>query len=110
VKLQQTSLFTPAPFSDSDTSRDAAKAIIPHIERLEAAVLDALVLTGGACAFEVQERLGMAGDTVRPRLVSLEAKGLAVKTPHKRLTPSGRWAAIWVANDSRVPRGASWPE
>ncbi len=32
-------LFTLAPFSDEDTSREAAKRIVPHIERLERSVL-----------------------------------------------------------------------
>ena len=102
-------LFTPNPFSDPNTSRDSARSIAVHVERLEAAVLDALVLTRGACAFEIEARLKLAGDTVRPRLVSLAGKGLAEKTARTRLTPAGRKAAVWVAAEDKIPTGGDWP-
>ena len=73
--LPQLSLFVRAPYSEPGTSRDAAVAIGPHLERLEAAVLAALRASGGLCAHEVEEATGIAGNTVRPRLVALRGQG-----------------------------------
>ena len=86
--------FTLAPHSDEDTSRDAAKAIAPHLERLEQRVLDALA-TCGLTAEQIQDVTRLMGDTVRPRLVALKHRGLVVKTSERRRTRSGRLAAVW---------------
>lgn len=102
-------LFTLAPHSDPDTSRQAAKQIVQHIEFLESRVLDALVLQRHACAFELEKSLGLRGDTVRPRLVSLVAKGLIRKTNMTRMTPRGRHAAIYEPVLEKMPQGAEWP-
>lgn len=87
-----------APFAlDSATSKGAAREIEPHLERLEFLVLVAIEFHGGLCAFEIERELGLAGNTVRPRLVALCAKGLIRKTDESRVTPSGRRAVIYKA-------------
>ena len=95
-------LFTLAPHSDADTSRAAAKAIVPHLERLEARVLDYLRSQGdfGATAEQIGESLNMAGSTVRPRLVALRAQRanrgpLVCDSGKRRRTRSGRAAIVW---------------
>jgi len=90
-------LWTLAPHSDPDTSRDAAKSIAPHLERLEAEVLGWLRWHGGATADEIEQHTGLAGNTVRPRLVALRARGLVCDSGERRKTRSGRAAVVWKA-------------
>ena len=86
-----------APFSDMDTSLEAARAITPHLANLERQVLDYLTVAGtyGACDHEVQEGLRLGGSTVRPRRVALVGKGLVRWAGKYRLTPAGRRAKVW---------------
>ena len=82
-----------APHSGSETSRAAAvyRFILARREH-------------GATDCEVQDGLGMAGNTQRPRRQELEKSGLIVKTDRTRATSSGRQAAVWVAKKfSDVP-------
>lgn len=90
-------LFTLAPHSDDDTSRAAAKAIVPHIERLERSVLVAL-MARPMSAQALEAATGLAGNSVRPRLVSLRAKGLAEQGEYTT-TLSGRSARVWRLTD-----------
>lgn len=68
-------LFTLAPHSDADASRDAAKKIVPHVERLERVVLQSLRL-GAMCDRCIQHATGLDGNTERPRRVALRNRGL----------------------------------
>lgn len=102
-------LFTLAPFSDMNTSRVAAKSMLPHLARLESRVLDVLVIRGPKCAFELESILKMPGNTLRPRLVALCARGFVVKTTRTKRTLSGRAAAVYEAVEARMPKGAEWP-
>lgn len=88
-------LFTLAPHSDQDTSRAAAKAIVPHLERLESAVLLALEQNGPLTAEQLEYSTGLRGDTVRPRLCRLRAMGMVVDSGERRRTRSGRMAVVW---------------
>ena len=88
--------FTLAPHSDEDTSRAAAKAITPHVERLERLVIGALKDCGPLAAHEIQAALGLSGDTVRPRLVTLRGKELVEESPGQyAVTSSGRSARVY---------------
>ena len=86
-------LFTGAAHSDEGTSREAAKRIVPHKSRLQAMVLEAM--HGGATAQEIEERTGLAGNTVRPRLVELRLRGLVEDSGERRETQAGRLAVVW---------------
>lgn len=86
-------LFTLAPHSDADTSRAAAKAIVPHLERLERRVLEALRL-GALCDRCIQHAAGLDGNTERPRRIALRNRGLiewdgGYDMSHSR--PAKRW-------------------
>lgn len=91
--LPQLSIFTAAPWSDPDTSRAAAKAIEPHIQRLEKVVLDALA--SPLTAEQIEDETGLAGNTVRPRLVALRNRGLVIDSGQRHRTRSGREAVVW---------------
>ena len=80
------------------TSREAAMRIVGEANNQRARILLELYRhDGGLCAFEIEQLLGMSGNTVRPRLVELARHGHVRATDETRLTPSGRPAAIWKA-------------
>tara|TARA_R110000824_G_scaffold163509_1_gene339262 strand:- start:619 stop:1020 length:402 start_codon:yes stop_codon:yes gene_type:complete len=82
----------------SDTSKDAAAEIAPHLGRLQALVFDYIESRGGVGATdeEVQDALGISSSTQRPRRVELIGKGLIKRAASKRKTKSGRDAQVWV--------------
>lgn len=89
-----------APYQKhSRTSRDAAKAIEPDLNRLEQEVLDFIRKQGvrGATDEEVQRGLDMNPSTQRPRRVDLVKYGLVVAAEMKRRTTRGRKAQVWRA-------------
>lgn len=90
--------FTLAPHSDADTSRAAAKAIVEHLPHLELRVLEYLKDCGptGSTNEETADALKMVGDTVRPRMVTLRARGLVKDSGLRRRTHSLRKAVVWV--------------
>jgi hypothetical protein len=83
-----------APWSHHSTSRDAAQAIAPHLNRLAALMLSALRACP-ATADELERATGLAGNTVRPRLWELRRRELVVDSGLTRRTPSGRKAIVW---------------
>jgi hypothetical protein len=90
-----------APFApQSDTSREAAEAIRPHVAGLRAMVLRALGLGHGRTAQQLELETGLPGNTVRPRLLELIERGLAVKTEETRPTLSGRKANVYRVTDA----------
>ncbi|MFW6124605.1 MAG: hypothetical protein ACOC46_00545 [Pirellulales bacterium] len=87
------------PHSGSATSRAAAEAIRPEAGTLSAAVFEFIVGAGdrGATDGEIQRALHLAGDTERPRRRALQQRGLIIDSGHRRKTPSGREAVVWVS-------------
>lgn len=102
-------LFPTAPFSDPDTSLRAARQIEPTLSRLRTMVLEALRREGphGACNHELEVMLGLAGNTVRPRVWELRRFGLVEDSGLRRFTPAGRRAVVWRAKvAAAMPEGA----
>lgn len=89
-----------APRSDETTSAAAARQIEPHLERLQQRVLDAILRAGvsGLTDAEGQVATGLEGSTYRPRRRWLEQHHYVADSGMTRPTPSGRAAAVWVAN------------
>lgn len=94
--------YREAPHSGGETSREAARSIRSALPRLEAMVLSALSGCSGMTAHEMETATGLAGNTVRPRLVGLRERGLIEDTGERRVTPSGRKAVVWRAKRSGV--------
>jgi hypothetical protein len=89
-------LHKPAAYqAHSDTSKEAAAEISPHVSRLESLVLDAIRYSDGLTDEEGQERLSLSGNTYRPRRSSLADKGLVRDSGDRRINSSGRKAASW---------------
>jgi predicted ArsR family transcriptional regulator len=81
----------------SDTSRDAAESMRPHVSGLEADVLSCVKFFGDATCDELEERMGLAHQTASARLKGLADKGLIKDSGARRPTRSGRAARVYVA-------------
>lgn len=99
--MSQLCLVFAAPYSAAGPSKEAAKAIEPHLDRLERIVLSVIALGGdsGRTDGEIEQMAGLAGNTVRPRRVRLVEKGLVRDSGARRRTPSGRPATVWVLTE-----------
>jgi hypothetical protein len=84
-----------APFSDDDTSRQAAERIEPHVAHLEAIVLQCVRDHGRITCDAVEIALSMKHQTASARLNGLERKGLVRRSGEKAKTRSGREAILW---------------
>lgn len=85
------------PYSDTQTSLDAARSMEPHVARLERQVMTALAEAGdtGLCDHELERVTGLQHTTASARRRELVIKGLVVETGARRATPSGRSAKAW---------------
>lgn len=78
------------------TSVDAAHDIKPAVLRLRGRVLTFIASRpNGATAQEIEAGTGIAGNTVRPRLVELREGGSVRDSGRTRKTASGRSAVVW---------------
>lgn len=89
--------YREAPHSGGETSREAARSIRGALPRLEAMVLSALSGCSGMTAQGLEVATGLAGNTVRPRLVALREAGLVEDSGQRERTASGRKAVVWRA-------------
>lgn len=80
------------------TSYGAARAIRGRAKTLRAKVFAFILQRGhlGATLQEMEQTLGMAGNTVRPRRIELEEKGWVQDSGRRRPTDSGKAAIVWV--------------
>ena len=87
-----------APHNGTPTSRDAAADARAMAGKQRARILAHLFACGerGATAQEIESATGLAGNTVRPRLVELRESACAT-TSGTRKTTSGRAAQVWHA-------------
>lgn len=96
---------TRVPFAvGSETSKAAAKALSPRAATSRERVLRFIQGRGnyGATDAEGQTALGMPSHSYVPRRVDLEKAGEVYDSGHRRKTPSGRLAAVWVTKDNRA--------
>ena len=85
------------PANGTATSIMAADAIKPHADTLRLQVLECIRDAGraGMTDEQVQDALGMPGNTERPRRRELFMAGRIVAAPEMRKTRSGRMANVW---------------
>lgn len=87
-------------FKERDTSRAAAAAIAPTVERGRFAVLQVIKDAGpnGITADEVAKKVNRTVLYVRPRVSELRKLNLVHKHPVRRgVNASGQTAHVWVA-------------
>lgn len=99
------------PHSGSATSRAAAESIRPEAGTLSAAVFAFIVGTGerGATDHEIQSALQLDGNSERPRRRALQQRALIIDSGHRRKTPSGREATVWIVAPGRQPANPTEP-
>jgi hypothetical protein len=81
----------------SDTSRDAAESMRPHVSAIENYVLGFVEAPGGATCDEVECLSRLPHQTASARLKGLRDKGLIKFSGAKRPTRTGRAAMVYVA-------------
>ena len=92
-----------APFiqgRDPSTSREAAESMTPEKKAIQyAKLLKALRVAGplGGTREELEHQTGILGNSIRPRLVELQDKGLVMQTTRRRKTLKGKDAFVLVA-------------
>lgn len=84
-----------------ETSREAYCRILPIAGTDRERVFQAIRAAGprGLIDDEGQQQTGIIPQTWTPRRGELAAAGLIVKSGERRLTRSGRWADVWVAEE-----------
>jgi predicted transcriptional regulator len=80
----------------SDTSRDAAESMRPHVSHIEGEIMVILRALGGCTCDEIEAETNLAHQTASARLKGLRDKGLIKFSGAKRPTRSGRAAMVYV--------------
>ena len=93
--LQPWQIHSPAFVHPSQTSQDAAFAILPKQGSLQERVLKAIEIHGGLTDQEIADITGLSPNTARPRRIELTNAGV-IKDGGTRLTKAGRKAVVWV--------------
>lgn len=99
-QAQRNSMRIMAPHSGGVTSAVAARSMDDHTAGLRGTILALLVEQGPLTSQEIEDRTGLEGNTVRPRLVELRAFGRVRDSGRTRLTRSGREAVLWESLDA----------
>jgi transcription initiation factor IIE alpha subunit len=85
------------PFvAGSDTSYAAARSVRHTAPAQREQVFATLYARGPSTAEELEVVLGLAGNSIRPRLVELRRDGRVVDTGRRRRTQSRRYAVVWA--------------
>lgn len=82
---------------DSDTSKEAAEAIAPHINRLQQIALTAIRESGGLTREELSDKTGNPPASIHPRVSELKKMGLIRDSGLRRRNRSGKRAIVCVA-------------
>jgi DNA-binding Lrp family transcriptional regulator len=94
--MTQPDLLSWVPHNGTDTSRDAAESMRPHVSEIEQRVLAFVKLRARTCE-ELEEATGLSHQTASARLKGLADKGLIKDSGARRPTRSGRAARVYVA-------------
>jgi hypothetical protein len=98
ARLAASDVLTPVA-GVRETSRAAAKSVVGDSATIRRRVLAVIEERGayGATDEEIQNSLGLNGNTVRPRRGELQTAGLVRHSGGSRATQSGRKAVVWIA-------------
>jgi hypothetical protein len=88
------------PTNGTPTSDAAAEAAQPKAAAIREQVFEAIKASGddGLTDEQIQEQLGLDGNTQRPRRWELSSKQGRIRESGTRKTRFGRDATVWVAN------------
>jgi transcription initiation factor IIE alpha subunit len=98
--------YVGVPYSDLDTSLEAARSYAEHASTDSTRVLRVIRFLGdhGATDDEIEQALGMPHQTASARRRDLVIAGMVVDSGLRRRTRSGRNAKVWiVATDGVQP-------
>lgn len=89
--------------SPCDTSTEAAKALSPHLGKLQSIALAAIREHGGLTTEQVSDKTGINPKAIEPRVSELKTKGLIVDSGKRRKNKSGKRAIVMVAVPQKAP-------
>jgi hypothetical protein len=89
----------------TETSVKAAKRALPRSGSKRAQVFNYLATVPGATDEEIEQALNMAGNTVRPRRISLVHDQLVFDSGVRRKTRCGNDAIVWTTRQENP----TWP-
>ena len=95
--MTQGDLLSWIPHNGTDTSRDAAESMRPHVSAIEGEIRVLLITLGGCTCDELEVETGLKHQTVSARLKGLADRGLIKDSGTQRKTRSGRGARVYVA-------------
>lgn len=84
----------------SRTSKEAAERIKGFAARQRSIVLEFIMEHGPVSDQEIENGLGMSGNSARPRRIELAESGKIVKHPEDGKSLSGRPVRRWIAINS----------
>jgi hypothetical protein len=89
------------PHNGTAPSRFAAELMKPHAARQRERVMEFILAAGdrGLTDEEIQEGLGLSGNSERPRRTRLVELGRVKDSGNLRMTRAGRPATVWMAVD-----------
>lgn len=101
AQLESTAPYVPS----SATSKAAAKAVAPALNRLETEVYSAILASGsvGMTDDDIEVRTGLTHQSASARRRTLVLRGSVEDSGRTRTTRHGRPASVWVA----VKKGTS---
>jgi predicted ArsR family transcriptional regulator len=85
------------PHNGTDTSRDAAESMRPHVSHIEERLMKFITYYGSATCDEVEVNMTITHQTASARLKGLADKGLIKDSGARRPTRRGRAARVYVA-------------
>lgn len=94
----------PGFVAGSETSKEAAESVAPHLGKLQGRVMAFVAARGavGATDWELEHYLGLCHQSASARRRELVLKGLIGKSGRTRATGSGRKANVWVPRQHAV--------
>ena len=100
---KQEDLFGVPYVKGSDTSKEAAESMSPHVGRIANLVLGYIVRQGirGATCDEIEVELNLIHQTASARVNELAKRGMIVDRGYRRPTRSGRRATVWEAKATK---------
>lgn len=100
------------PYSNDSTSRHAAYSMKPFAKGQAKIIIECLVKlrNRGGTTQELETILGISGNSLRPRLIQLEKKGMVFRNGLTRPTESGCLALVWFAASAVLEYFANFKE
>lgn len=97
--VEELSVWDAPPSTSDENSQAAAASMIASAGTLRRVVLSCIGNNRGIAEWDLERRLSLPGNTVRPRVWELLKAGVIRRLDEKGVTPSGRACYLYVITD-----------